>query len=127
MKAWHFNGVCRRILWTLISGLAISVPAAVPAETILRGQLADPVSLNIGLVCQWQQTCISNHKSAMRKALKYVAKYRPAQWRIEQCNRNAQRGRQRVDWIGYNNCIRKADLRYAPPPKAKPRKAGRRR
>ena len=106
------------LIMAALFGAALTVtPApAASAATILRGQLADPVSLNIGLGCQWDSDCIGRQKSAMKKALKYVSKYRPAQWRVEQCNRNAQRGRQRVDWIGYNNCIRKADLRYIPPP-----------
>lgn len=90
--------------------------APASAGTMLRGQLADPVALNIGLGCQWELSCINRHKRAMNNALKYVAKYRPPQWRIEQCNRNAQRGRERVDWIGFNQCIRNADLRYIPPP-----------
>lgn len=99
----------------------ILVWCAMPANagTILRGQLADPVALNIGLGCQWELSCINRHKRAMKNALKYVAKYQPEQWRIEQCNRNAKRGRERVDWIGFNQCIRNAGLRYTPPP-AKP-------
>jgi hypothetical protein len=94
-------------------------PVHAAASTILRGQLADPVALNIGLICQWDEECIYDHKVAMRKALKYVAKYHPPQWRIEQCNRNASRGKSRVDWIGFNQCVRNAGLTYVPPaPKA---------
>jgi hypothetical protein len=114
-------------VWTLrifglilgLVGILNSSPAVASATTILRGQLADPASLNIGLICQWEEDCIYEHKTAMRKALKYVSKYKPAQWRIEQCNRNASRGSARVDWIGFNQCIRNASLRYVPPPAKK--------
>lgn len=95
--------------------MASCVTAAASAGTVLRGQLADPVSLNIGLTCQWDEDCMADHKTAMHKALKFVAKYRPPQWRIEQCNRNASRGKARVDWIGFNQCVRNEGLRYNPP------------
>lgn len=89
-----------------ISGTA--VPAAAP--------LYDPVSLNIGLACQWQERCISKQKSASKRALKYVRKYKPPTWRIHLCNRNASRMRGRVDWIGFDQCIRNEALRPPPPP-----------
>jgi hypothetical protein len=96
--------------------IACCTTAAASAGTILRGQLADPVALNIGLICQWNEECMADHKIAMQKALKFVVKYRPPQWRIEQCNRNASRGgKARVDWIGFNQCVRNEDLRYNPP------------
>jgi hypothetical protein len=76
--------------------------------------LYDPVSLNIGLGCQWQQRCIAEQKRAMKRALKYVKKYQPPAWRLHVCNRNAARKRFRVDWVGFDNCIRNAALR--PPP-----------
>ena len=77
--------------------------------------LYDPVTLNIGLNCQWQERCIDNQKKAMKHALKYVKKYQPPQWRVHLCNKNASRRRFRMDWIGFNNCIRNAALRPAPP------------
>jgi hypothetical protein len=77
--------------------------------------LHDSVSLNIGLNCQWQQRCIADQKKAMKRALKYVKKYEPPAWRVHLCNKNASRHRFRVDWIGFNNCIRNADLRPLPP------------
>lgn len=89
---------------------------------------ADPVALNIGLICQWQMACISRQKRAMDKSLKYVAKYGPPQWRVQQCNRNASRGGQRKDWIGFDKCVRNAALRYvAPPPPAKAKRKLKRR
>jgi len=76
--------------------------------------LHDAVTLNIGLNCQWQARCIDRQHKAMKRALSYVSKKRPAAWRIHQCNRNAARRRNRVDWVGFDNCIRNADLRSAP-------------
>ena len=76
--------------------------------------LHDSVSLNIGLNCQWQARCIAQQEKAMKRALSYVSKKRPAAWRIHQCNRNAARKRYRVDWVGFDNCIRNATLRTAP-------------
>jgi hypothetical protein len=85
-----------------------------------RPMLHDPVALNIGVVCQWQARCIARQSAAMRRALNYVAKRRPPQWRIQLCNRNAGRSGYRVDWIGFDNCIRNAALRA-------PSRTGRRR
>jgi hypothetical protein len=79
--------------------------------------LNDPVSLNIGLNCQWQQRCISDQKKAMKRALKYVKKYQPPQWRVHLCNRNASGKRFRMDWVGFHNCIRNTSL-SPPPPRA---------
>ena len=74
--------------------------------------LRDPVFLNIGFVCQWQTVCIEKQQSAMKKALNYVKRFDPPRWKIEQCNRNASRARDRVDWVGYNHCIRNPKLRH---------------
>lgn len=87
--------------------------------------LYEPVTLNIGLACQWQEACIDKQNKAMKRALKYVRKYDPPTWRIHLCNRNASRKRQRVDWIGFDHCIRNTDLR-PPPPKPAARKRTRR-
>jgi hypothetical protein len=100
-----------------VSG-ASAAPAAAP--------LYDPVSLNVGLACQWQQRCISKQTAANKRALKYVRKYKPPTWRIHLCNRNASRGRGRVDWIGFDKCIRNESLRPPPPPPAPVRKRKRR-
>ena len=96
---------------------------APPAAAHQLPPIYDSTSLNIGMNCQWQQRCIAKQKKAMKKALSYVAKKRPTTWRIQQCNRNAARTRYRVDWVGFNNCIRNAELRYTPPPpRAVPKK-----
>jgi hypothetical protein len=95
---------------------ALAAPAA-------SAPLHDPVALNIGLNCQWQARCIAQQRHAMKRALSYVSKKRPAAWRVHQCNRNAARKRDRVDWIGFDNCIRNTSLRA---PLRVPLKRGRR-
>ncbi len=89
-----------------------ALPAAAQAGT-KPPPLRNPALLNIGFVCKWQARCIRRQENAMGHALRYVRKYRPAAWRIQQCNRNAGRNGTRVDWIGFNNCIRNPALRPA--------------
>jgi hypothetical protein len=103
--------------WTrqaLIAAGLIAAGAASPAPSAARPPISNPVTLNIGLNCQWQRRCMAQQERAMKRALEFVRKTRPAGWRIHQCNRNASRGRYRVDWIGFDNCIRNASLRPAP-------------
>jgi hypothetical protein len=93
----------------------VSVVAATSVAAARRpAPLYDPVALNIGLNCKWQRRCMARQHQAMSRATDFVRKQRPAAWRIHLCNRNAARGRSRVDWIGFDNCIRNATLR--PPP-----------
>ena len=73
--------------------------------------LMRPAILNIGYVCRWDPRCMRKQEQAMNRSVKYVRKYRPAAWRVQLCNRNASRGRLRVDWIGFGNCIRNPNLR----------------
>jgi hypothetical protein len=87
-------------------------PAAAGAQS--RAPLQDPSALNIGLNCQWQQRCIKDQQRAMKRALKFVRKEQPPVWRVELCNRNAGRQRYRVDWVGFDNCIRNTVLRPIP-------------
>ncbi len=95
--------------------VAVAVSAQPSGAASLRRPVVDTVTLNIGLVCRWDRTCIAKQKSAMRKALKYVTKYQPPQWRLHLCNKNAARGGEsRVDWIGFNQCVRNPALH--PPP-----------
>jgi hypothetical protein len=96
--------------WLL--ALLIVLPAS--REASAAPPLRDPVSLNIGFVCQWQQRCMAVQKSAMKRSLKYVRKQQPPAWRIQICNRNAARSRFRVDWVGFDNCVRNAALRPLP-------------
>lgn len=102
------------IAWAALAAAGGQASAAVP--------LYDPVVLNIGLSCQWQRQCISRQQRAMKAARKYVAKSNPPLWRVHLCNRNAARSPERIDWIGFNNCIRNAALREPPPPRPKARR-----
>ncbi|MEO7750538.1 MAG: hypothetical protein ABIS09_04370 [Sphingomicrobium sp.] len=79
----------------------------------------DPVVLNIGLSCKWQPRCITLQRRAMERATGFVRNQHPPVWRVHLCNRNAARGRFRVDWVGFDNCIRNSALRPPPPPAAK--------
>ena len=110
----------RAMKGTLAIAILLLAPAGAEART--RPPLYDPVLLNIGLVCRWDNRCIERQKNAMKRATKYVAKYRPPLWRVQQCNRNAGRGGPRVDWIGYDNCIRNAALRPTPPRRVQKRR-----
>jgi hypothetical protein len=87
-----------------------------PADARAAAPIFDPVALNIGLNCKWQAQCIKLQQRAMKRAVGFVRKKHPPEWRIHQCNRNAARGRYRVDWIGYDNCIRNAALVATPLP-----------
>jgi hypothetical protein len=100
-----------------IAGLGViwAAAGATAGEARSPAPLHDPVALNIGLGCQWQSRCIRKQQKAMKRALKYVEKYQPPNWRVHLCNRNAARMRSRVDWVGFNNCIRNAALRPPPP------------
>jgi hypothetical protein len=70
-----------------------------------RGIVHDPVALNIGVNCQWQSHCIKLQRAAMTRSLAFVAAAQPPQWKIQLCNRNANRGGNRVDWVGFDHCI----------------------
>jgi len=106
----------RRLTFAWLGGLGLlaALVAASAANAKSSAPLRDPVVLNIGLSCQWQQRCIGQQTKAMKRALKFVRKKQPPTWRVEMCNRNASRKRARVDWVGFDNCIRNADLRPAP-------------
>ena len=86
------------MVFVAVSGLAAPIGARAP--------LTDPVSLNIGISCQWQQKCMKAQSKAMKRALNYVNKTAVPAWRLQTCNRNAGRQRVRVDWVGFENCIR---------------------
>jgi hypothetical protein len=94
------------------AALAAILLSASAARTAV---LHDPVALNIGVNCQWQPRCMAQQRKAMKRSLSLVAKTRPPRWRIQLCNRNAGRGGNRVDWIGFDHCIRNSGLRPAAP------------
>lgn len=102
-------GVKHRIAIAAAGAALAAAPA--PAQAKLP-PLRDPVFLNIGFVCRWENRCIERQQRAMKRSLAFVKKQRPPAWKVQLCNRNASRfrGRGRVDWIGYYNCIRNPKL-----------------
>ncbi len=80
-------------------------------EARSRPPLYNPALLNIGFVCRWNAKCMHRQERAMKRALRYVKSHDPPAWKIQLCNRNASRRSTRVDWIGYDNCIRNRALR----------------
>jgi hypothetical protein len=103
--------------------LAAAALAAIPlsASTARPAVLHDPVALNIGVNCQWQPRCMERQRSAMKRALAFVTKAGPPRWRIQLCNRNARRGGNRVDWLGFDHCIRNLALRQPAPARKRKR------
>jgi hypothetical protein len=87
-------------------GLLVSASGA-PARSILH----DPVALSIGINCQWQSRCIKLQRQAMKHSLSYVAHAHLPHWKVQLCNRNAARGGDRVDWVGFDHCIRNSALK----------------
>jgi len=99
--------------------LKLSIAIAAASAALAAGAagaklppLRDPVFLNIGFVCRWETRCIERQQRAMKRSLAFVKKQRPPAWKVQLCNRNASRyrGRGRVDWVGYYNCIRNPKL-----------------
>ena len=90
---------------------------AIHAPALARPMLHDPVALNIGVNCQWQKRCMTLQREAMTRSLSYVARARPPQWKVQLCNRNAGRGGYRVDWVGFDHCIRNLSLKRAAQPR----------
>jgi hypothetical protein len=100
----------------VVAGLMLGGFAVASVARSTPPPLYDPVALDIGLNCAWQQRCIAQQKRAMGKALKFVAKSRPPAWRVQLCNKNAGRSATRVDWVGFDHCIRNETLHPLPPP-----------
>jgi hypothetical protein len=84
---------------------------ATPASAAQRPLLYDPVTLNIGVNCAWARRCMAQQEHAMSSALNYVTKHRPPHRKVQLCNRNASRGGNRVDWVGFDHCIRNPALK----------------
>ena len=96
-------------------GFAVAIGAASNAAPAKVPPLRDPVFLNIGFVCQWQEDCIQKQQKAMKQALAYGRKSKPTNWQVQFCNRRATFRRSgRIDWISYNSCIRNPKLRDTP-------------
>ena len=94
----------------LFCTLAVVATSRLQALTPLR----DPLTLNIGVNCHWQKRCMAAQRSAMRAATNYMERQHPPQWRIQLCNRNASRRSNRMDWMGFYNCVRNSELRPLP-------------
>lgn len=90
---------------------ALTVLGIASAGAAAQAPLYDSVRLNIGLNCRWERRCIAAQTRAMQRALAYVRTRQPSHAAIHLCNRNATRGRFRVDWVGFDNCIRNVSLR----------------
>jgi hypothetical protein len=92
----------------LAAGLSAAAVLAVATAAAATGAvpLRDPILLSIGLNCQWETRCMALQKKAMKRALTYISRSKPPTARIHRCNRNAARARARVDWVGFDHCIR---------------------
>jgi hypothetical protein len=101
--------------WKLAAATLIAASATTDANAGAQAPLYDPVILNIGFVCRWNAHCMDQQKNAMNRALKFVRKKDPPNWRIQLCNRNAGKRGPRIDWIGFDNCIRNVSLMPLPP------------
>ena len=96
--------------WFLVASFILIVPVSAAHARSNRPPLRDPIFLNIGLACQWQAECMGLQLRAMDRALQYVSKRRPPATAVQLCNRNAARRHSRVDWVGFDNCIRNSKL-----------------
>jgi len=104
--------------WAFIAAAVIAAATgAVTAQALSNSPppLYDPVFLNLGFVCRWETRCMDRQDDAMKRSLKYVRTKRPPTWRVQLCNRNAGRKGQRVDWVGFEHCIKNEALRPPPP------------
>jgi hypothetical protein len=95
----------------ILGATAACAMLPVSARIDARPMIHDPVALNIGINCQWQPYCMGQQRAAMMRSLSYVATRPAPQWRLQLCNRNAGRSRTRVDWVGFDHCIRNSALR----------------
>jgi hypothetical protein len=88
------------------AGVTALVLLAAKGSALGLVPLQDPSALNIGLNCRWEARCMKLQQKAMDHALRYMAKAKPPTARIHRCNRNARRARARIDWVGFDHCIR---------------------
>jgi hypothetical protein len=89
----------------LLSVIVLALVVPVTSASAVA-PLYNPVALNIGIACQWQPRCERQQLKAMQAANRFIASKRPPAWKIHTCNRNARRGTAKVDWVGFNGCIR---------------------
>ncbi len=91
---------------TRLAALITLFAAAAAPATAQRAPPVHPVVRNINLVCNSQSSCVQRQWRSMQAAFSFMRAKRLPVWKIEQCNRNAAKQRTRIDWIGFNNCIR---------------------
>lgn len=97
----------------LVSSAILGMLAVAAAAGSGVAPINNPAILNIGYLCRWQERCMSHQEKAMNRAVAYVKDRHPPIWKVQLCNRNASRKRSRVDWVGFNNCIRNPIVRPA--------------
>lgn len=107
-----------RLAMIIALAAALIASASASAQQRRVPPLKNPVLLNMGFVCKWQNRCIQRQQRAMNASFRYLKSQRVPAWKIRLCNRNSARGGTRKDWIGFNNCIRNPSLR----PPATPRR-----
>ena len=90
--------------------IALGALVAIESDAGAFAPLNDRVTLNIGVNCRWEWDCMTRQRKAMNQAQRYVASKRIPLWRLHLCNRNARRTRERMDWIGFNSCIRNGSV-----------------
>lgn len=99
--------------WAATGALSALILGWIAAPAAAQAPLGDPAFLNIGLSCRWDDRCMTSQRKAMARALSYVRDRKPPAWRVQLCNRNARRGYGRVDWVGFDHCIRNEALSKA--------------
>lgn len=99
--------------WTTAAASALILCCCLGGPSPAAPPLDNPAFLNIGLGCRWDDRCMTAQSKAMTRALAYVRHAQPSAWRVQLCNRNAKRGYNRVDWIGFDHCIRNQQLSRA--------------
>src|SRR5258708_34578843 len=110
------------MMWILAAASAAGGLLVAGPDVVARPILHDAVALNIGVTCQWQSRCMALQHVAMKRSLSYVTRQNPPSWRVHLCNHNAARGGYRVDWVGYDHCIRNIELK--PPVRTKKKRRG---
>ena len=95
--------------WVLLTSIVSAVLMSTGGGARVR--TGHPVLNNIGSLCRWQKSCIARQQQSMQSALAFVSSSRPPIWRVQLCNRNASRARNKVDWVGFDACIRNKRLK----------------
>ena len=92
----------------VIASLAFAPVAGAHAA---NPSVVHPVYRNIASICGGQKSCIDRQWRGMQRAFAYMRNKGVPVWKIDVCNRNATRKSRRIDWIGFDNCIRNTKLR----------------